>query len=69
MITGLIAALIYAIIVLLIIGLIYWAVTLIPLPQPFQQLIRVAAIVIGVIVVILLLLNVLGGVNLPVSPS
>jgi hypothetical protein len=50
--------LITLLIYVLIFGLLYWAITLLPLPEPFKQL----ALVIFVIIVILLLVNVLLGV-------
>ena len=59
-----IAALINLIIYLLIIGVIYWAVTtilgLIPLPEPIAQVIRVILIVILVLIVVYALLGLIG---------
>ncbi len=44
------------IIALVILGLIYWAVSLIPLPDPFPQIVKVIFIIIAVVYV----LNALG---------
>lgn len=50
---------------IVILGLIYWAVSLIPLPEPFPQIIRVLFIIIAVIYILSLF-----GVNvgLPLVP-
>lgn len=47
-------------ILLLVIGLVYWAITAIPLPQP----VRVAAIVVVALIAIVFLLSYLPGVHL-----
>lgn len=52
--------LISLLVVLLIIGLAYWAVNAIPLPQP----VRVAAIVVIAIIAIIFLLSYVPGVHL-----
>lgn len=61
-----IAALINLVIYLIIIGVIYWAVTtilgLIPLPEPIAQVIRVILIVILVLIVVYALLGLVGHV-------
>ena len=56
-----IANLIYLVIYLIVVGLVIWLLTylvdVIPLPEPFGRVARVAIIIIGVLIVILLLLN------------
>jgi len=49
------------IIALVVLGLIYWAVSLIPLPDPFPMIIKVVFVLIAVIY----LLNALGVGGLP----
>lgn len=57
-----IPTLISLIILLILLGLIYWLITLIPLPEPFPNIIRVLVIV----ACVLLVLGVLfGGVSVP----
>lgn len=63
MITSLIYLVIYIIIIGLIIWLLLYAIQAIPLPPPFYQIARVAIIVVGVLIVILLLLHFLGAVG------
>jgi hypothetical protein len=62
-----ITTLIYLVIYLIVIGLICWvllyAVDNLPLPAPFGQIARVIIIVIGCLIVILLLLQLLGGMG------
>jgi len=61
-----VGALIGVIIVLIVTGVIYWAVEqllpLIPLPDPFRQIIRVLMILILVLIVIYVILMLLGGI-------
>lgn len=47
-----IVLLVNLIILLVVMGLIYWLVTLIPLPEPFPNIIRVLAIIACVLVVL-----------------
>ena len=66
-----IGRLIGVIVVLIICGVVYWAIEqllpLIPLPAPFAQIIRVLMILILVLIVIWVLLQILGSVvTLPV---
>ena len=66
-----IGTLIGVIVVLIICGVVYWAIEqllpLIPLPAPFAQIIRVLMILILVLIVIWVLLQILGSVvTLPV---
>lgn len=62
-----IAALIYFVIYLVIIGLVIWLlvymVGAIGLPEPIHRVARIAIIVIGTLIVILLLLNLIGAVD------
>jgi len=68
-----IGTIISIIITLIIVGVIYWAITqllpLIPLPDPFARIIHVLLVVLLVIVVlwvILTLLGAVGGVHVPI---
>lgn len=69
--TGIIGTLIGIIIVLIIVGVIWWAITqllpLIPLPEPFARIIHVLLIVILVCIVLWIILILLGtaGVHVP----
>lgn len=57
-----IQALITILVVCIVIGLIYWVLDAIPVPQPLNKFAKIAIVVIGVIVVIAVLLG-LGGIN------
>ena len=68
-----IGTIISIIITLIVVGVIYWAITqllpLIPLPEPFARIIHVLLVVLLVIVVlwvILQLLGAVGGVHVPI---
>jgi len=68
-----IGTIISIIVTLIIVGIIYWAITqllpLIPLPDPFARIIHVLLVVLLVIVVlwvILTLLGAVGGVHVPI---
>lgn len=69
--TSLIGTLVGIIITLIILGVIWWAITqllpLIPLPEPFNRIIHVLLIVILVLVVLWIILVLLGaaGVHVP----
>jgi len=52
--------LIYLLVVCIIIGVIWWVVDYMPVPQPLNKLIKVVSIVIGVIIIVYALLG-LGG--------
>lgn len=56
--------LIYLLIVCIVIGLVWWVVDYLPVPEPLNKLIKVVSIVIGVIVIIYALLG-LAGTPLP----
>jgi hypothetical protein len=64
---SMIEGLIYFVVYLIIIGLILWvllyAVQNIPMPAPFAQVAKVVIMVIGALIVILLLLQMLGGLG------
>ena len=68
-----IGTIISIIVTLIIVGVIYWAITqllpMIPLPEPFARIIHVLLVVLLVIVVlwvILTLLGAVGGVHVPI---
>jgi hypothetical protein len=68
-----IGTIISIIVTLIIVGVIYWAITqllpLIPLPEPFARIIHVLLVVLLVIVVlwvILQLLGAVGGIHVPI---
>lgn len=68
-----IGTIISIIITLIIVGVVYWAITqllpLIPLPEPFARIIHVLLVVLLVIVVlwvILQLLGAVGGIHVPI---
>jgi hypothetical protein len=51
-------SLIYLLVVCVIIGVVWWVVDYMPVPQPLNKLIKVVSIVIGVIIVIYVLLGI-----------
>jgi hypothetical protein len=64
-----IASLIYLMIYLVVVGLVIWLLTYlidaIPLPEPFHRVARIAVLVIGVLIMIVLLLNFVGLLEAP----
>jgi hypothetical protein len=58
--------LIYVIVLALVIGLAYWLVDYLPVPQPLNKILKIVIMVIGVIAVIYLLMGLAG--NRPVLP-
>jgi len=52
--------LIYLLVVCVVIGLVWWVVDYLPVPEPLNKLIKVVSIVIGVIVIIYALLGLAG---------
>ena len=68
--TGLIGTLVGIIIVLLICGIVYWAITqllpLIPLPAPFARIINVLLVLIMCLIVIWIILLLLGAAGIHV---
>jgi hypothetical protein len=68
-----IGTIISIIVTLIIVGVIYWAITqllpMIPLPEPFARIIHVLLVVLLVVIVlwvILQLLGAVGGVHVPI---
>ncbi len=53
--------LIYLLVVCIIIGVVFWLVDYVPVPAPLNKLIKIVAIVIGVIAIIYALLAISGG--------
>jgi hypothetical protein len=53
-------ALVYLLVVCVVIGVVFWIVDYVPVPQPLNKLIKVVAIVIGCIAIIYTLLNLAG---------
>ena len=62
-----IATLIYLLVVCVIIGLVWWIVDYLPVPEPLNKLIKIVTIVIGAIVIIYALMSIagIGGGGLP----
>jgi hypothetical protein len=60
---GLLNFLIYAIIVCVILALIWWLIGYINPPEPFNKFLRIAVVVVGVLILIIMLLNLAGAVN------
>jgi hypothetical protein len=68
MIPALINLIFYLLILGILVALVFWVLTQLPIPEPINRIIRVAIVVVVVLVVILVLLNVMGGgsdFNLP----
>jgi hypothetical protein len=57
-----IQTLIYLLVVCVIIGLVWWIVDYLPVPEPLNKLIKVVSIVIGVIIIVYALLGLTGQV-------
>ena len=55
-----ISLLIYLLVVGLVVGLIWYVCDALPIPEPLNKIIKIVAVVIGVLVVILALLNLAG---------
>ncbi|MEY9428141.1 glucan phosphoethanolaminetransferase (alkaline phosphatase superfamily) [Bradyrhizobium ottawaense] len=60
MINHLVYLVIYIVVIGLIIGLLLWLIDQVPLPEPFHRVARIAIIVVGCLIVILLLLSLIG---------
>ena len=61
-----IGTLVYLLVVCVIIGLVWWIVDYLPVPEPLNKLIKVVTIVIGAIIIIYALLSIAGvGGELP----
>lgn len=54
------STLVYLLVVCVIIGVVWWVVDFLPVPEPLNKLIKVVSIVIGVIIIIYALMG-LGG--------
>jgi hypothetical protein len=66
MIPALINLIFYLLILAVLVALVFWVLTQIPIPEPINRIIRVALVVVVVLVIVLLLLQVMGGgLNLP----
>lgn len=61
MIPQLVSILIYLVVIGLIVGLVYWVADAVPLPPPFNRIVKIVAIVIGALILILLLLGLVDG--------
>jgi len=61
MIGALINLIIWLLIVGILLALVYYVLDAIPIPQPFNRIIRVVLVVVAVLVVVLLLLQLIGG--------
>lgn len=57
--------LIYLLVVCIIIGLVWWLIDYLPVPEPLNKLIKVVTIVIGAIIIIYALLSIAGVGGLP----
>lgn len=66
-IAALINLLIYLLVLGIVLAIVFWALAQIPVPEPFNRIIRVVAVVIVALIVILLLLQI-AGVPLTVAP-
>ncbi|MEY9184707.1 sterol desaturase/sphingolipid hydroxylase (fatty acid hydroxylase superfamily) [Bradyrhizobium sp. USDA 326] len=60
MIQSLVYLVLYIVVLGLIVGLLLWLIDQIPIPEPFHRVARVAIIVVGVLIVVLLLLSLIG---------
>jgi len=55
-----VGVLITILVVALVVGLIYWVADALPVPQPMNKFVKIAAMVIGCLAVIIVLLNLAG---------
>lgn len=55
-----VGVLITILVVALVVGLIYWVCDALPVPQPMNKFVKIAAMVIGCLAVIIVLLNLAG---------
>lgn len=68
MIGGLVNLIIYLLIIGILLGLVYWVIDAIPLPEPINRIIKIVIVVLCALIVIVLLLDLVGvntGVDLP----
>ena len=59
-IASLVNLLIWLLVLGIVVGLVFWVLDAIPVPQPLHKVLRIAAVVIVTLIVILLLLNLAG---------
>lgn len=60
--------LIYILVVMLVIGLVWWLIDFIPVPAPLNKIAKIVVIVIGAIILIYALLSLAGG-GVPTLPK
>jgi len=60
MIGGLVNLIIYILVLAIILGLAFWVIQEIPLPEPLNRIVRIVIVVVAALVLILLLLQLLG---------
>jgi glucan phosphoethanolaminetransferase (alkaline phosphatase superfamily) len=65
MVNALVYFVIYIVVIGLVIGLLLWLIDNVPIPEPFHRVARIAIIVIGVLIVIVLLLSIVGDGGVP----
>jgi len=63
MISGLIALVVYIIVIALVLWLLNYLVDTIPIQEPFRRVAKIAILVVGVLIVILLLLSFVGVID------
>ena len=58
---------IYLLVIGILLGLVYYVLDAIPIPQPLNRIIKIIIVVLAVLVIVLLLLQFVGGggINLP----
>jgi hypothetical protein len=64
MIASLITLIIYLLILGIVLWLVYYVVDAIPLPEPINKIVKLAVVVLACLVIIVLLLQMVGGVQL-----
>jgi hypothetical protein len=69
-IPALVSLLIYLVVLGILVAVIFWVIDAIPVPQPLNRIIRIAAVVIVALIAVLLLLQLAGvstGVTVPLA--
>lgn len=61
LLTALIWFVVYAMVIGLVCGLLLYLNDAIPIPEPFHRVVRIAVLVVGVLILIILLLSLIGG--------
>ena len=64
MISALLTLIVYAMVIGLLLWLLQYVLNSFPVPEPFRRVIWIGAVVIAVLVLIMLLLDVMGGGNI-----